>query len=439
MEKVISKKRGLLDSFFGLSESGTSVKQEFVGGLTTFLTMAYIIFVNPSILGATGMDKGALITVTCLASFIGTLLAALWANVPFALAPGMGLNAFFTYTLVMGRGVSWETALGVVFLSGIFFFVMALAGVREKIAAAIPTSLRTSVTVGIGLFITFIGLQGLGFIVDNPATLVGIGKFTTPLVLGIIGLVVTIGLELKGVKGGILIGIIATTVLGVVLGEVSLPKSFVSTPPSIAPIAFKLDIASALKISLIGPIFSFMFVDLFDSLGTVIACSKEAGLLGKDGKVKNLGKILHTDVTATIAGSILGTSTTTCYIESASGIAAGARTGLSSLFTAFLFLAATLFTPIIGVVPAFATAPALIMVGIYMFKNIGDIDLKDLKTVVPAFITIIFMPLTYSISMGMSLGFVSYIIIHAITGDFKKLNPTLIVIGILSLLNLLVH
>lgn len=432
-------KKGFLDSFFKLTEHNTNVKTEVIGGLTTFITMAYIIFVNPNILGVTGMDKGALITVTCLASFIGTMITGLWCNVPFAMAPGMGLNAFFTFTLVLGKGATWEQALGVVFLSGIMFLVLTLIGVREKIVDAIPASLRLAVSAGIGLFITFIGLQNLGLVVDNPATLVGLGAFTTPLILGLIGLVLITILEIKQVKGSLLIGIVLITVLGLITKQVQLPGAVISTPPSIMPIAFKLDIMGALQFSMIGAIFSFMFVDLFDSVGTIMACSYEAGMVKEDGRIEKVGKILEADAIATVAGSVLGTSTTTCYIEAASGIAAGARTGLSSVVTALLFLGALLFTPIIGIVPGFATAPALIIVGVYMFKNVKDIDLKDFEVAIPSFITIVLMPLTYSISTGLSFGFLSYVLVTTAAGDAGKIKPAMWVIAALSLFSILAH
>lgn len=438
MEKAI-KENGFLEKFFKLKEHKTTVKKEFIGGLTTFITMAYIIFVNPNILGAAGMDKGALITVTCVASFIGTLLAGLWVNVPFAMAPGMGLNAFFTYTLVMGKGATWEQALGVVFFSGIVFLILTLVGVREKIVDAIPPSLRLAVSTGIGLFITFIGLQGMGLVVDNPATLVSMGPLTTPVILGLVGLIIITVLEIKKVKGSLLIGIVATTVLGVIFKVVELPSTFMSMPPSMAPIAFKLDFTGALQIGFIGAIFSFMFVDLFDSVGTVMACAYEAGMVKEDGRIEKIGKLLEADAIATVAGAVLGTSTTTTYVESASGISSGARTGLASVFTAFLFLLALLFTPIIGMVPGFATAPALVVVGVYMFKNVKEIDFSDFEVAVPSFITIVIMPLTYSISTGLSLGFMSYVIVAIAAGDIKKVKPTMWVIAILSLLNLLVH
>ena len=427
-----------LERYYKISERHSSVKQEIIGGITTFLAMSYIVFVNPSILGLTGMDKGALITVTCLTAALATIISGLWANAPFALAPGMGLNAFFTFTLVLGKGLSWHTALGIVFISGVFFFILSLGGIREKIADAIPMPLKIAVGGGIGLFITLIGLKSMGLVVGNEATLVALGELNKTALIGIVGLLVAVVLEIKQVKGGILIGIIISTILGFITGDLAMPASVVSLPPSIAPIAGKLDIAGAFKLSLIGPIFSFMFVDLFDTLGTLISCSRQMGIVDKQGKIQGFGRMLYTDVFSTIIGSVLGTSTVTTYVESAAGVAAGARTGLASVVTGLLFLLALFFSPIVAVVPAYATAPALILVGVYMFKNVKELDFRDLKTLFPCFIIIIMMPLTYSISIGLSLGFLSYIILHAVTGDFAKLNLPLIFIGILCLVNLVV-
>jgi AGZA family xanthine/uracil permease-like MFS transporter len=400
--------------------------------------MAYIIFVNPSILENAGMDKSALITVTALASFFGTMLVGLWANVPLAMAPGMGLNAFFAYSLVLGHKISWETALGVVFISGVLFLILTVLGIREKIVDAIPISIRIAISAGIGLFITFIGLKNLGIIADHPATLVSIGKLTTPVILGLAGVLIIAVLEVKKLKGSILIGIISTTILGIIFGEVTMPKTLVSLPHSIMPVAFKLDIAGALKFGLIGAIFSFMFVDLFDSIGTIVACSYEGGFADKNGKINKIDKMLEADAVATLFGSLIGTSTTTTYIESASGIADGGRTGLASVVTAILFLAALIFTPIIGIVPAFATAPALIIVGVFMFKNIKLIDFADFRESIPAFLIIIMMPLTFSISNGLSFGFISYIIINALSGSYKRITPVMWIIGILAVVNLVV-
>lgn len=433
-----SSNDSLLNRLFKLEERGTSLKQEFVGGLTTFLTMAYIIFVHPSILSNTGMNKGALITVTCLVAIIGSLIAAFWANAPLALAPGMGLNAFFTYTLVLGEGLPWETALGVVFLSGVFFLILSIGGIRERIANSIPKSLKVAVTAGIGLFMAFIGLKSLGLVVGSEATLVALGSFTVPVVLGLFGLVVSLILELRGVKGGIIIGMFVATIIGIFMGIVDMPTGIISMPPSIRPIAFKLDILGALKLSLLGPIFSFMFVDLFDSLGTLIACAKEIGLEEESGEIKSLGKMLHTDVTSTIIGSLLGTSTVTTLSETAAGIAAGARTGLASLFIGLFFLLSMFFTPIIAVIPSYATSPALIIVGVYMFKNIIDINFHDFKEAIPVFVTLLLMPLTYSISIGLSFGFLTYIIVHVGTGEFNKINPMLWFIGLLCFINLVI-
>lgn len=442
MEKILQQEnigsKGILNSLFKLEEKNTTVRTEVMAGITTFLTVAYIIFVNPAILSATGMDKGALITVTCIASAVGTLIAAFWANAPFALVPGMGLNAFFTYSLVMGKGISWETALGVVFISGVFFLIMTLGGIREKIANAIPGEIATAATSGIGLFIAFIGLKNMGLISENPATLVQLGGFSTTTILSVIGLIIMAVCEIRKMRGGILISIAATTVMGMFMGIVELPTAFISMPPSIAPIFGKLDILGALKMSLMGSIFSFMFIDMFDSLGFLMACYRNMGLAdGEDGE-RGLGKMLHADVTATIIGSIFGTSTVTSAAESATGIAAGGRTGLTSLVTGVLFIAALLFTPIVGIVPGYASAPALVMVGVFMFKSIGTIDFSDFKISIPAFITIIMMPLTYSIATGLSFGFISYIIAHVAAGEFKKINIALWVIGALSLMNLMV-
>lgn len=427
----------MLEKVFRLKEHNTTVRQEITAGVTTFLTMAYVIFVHPDMLAQTGMDKGALITVTCLSAFIGTMITALWVNAPLAMAPGMGLNAFFTYTLVFGQGATWQEALGVVFISGLVFLILTLTGIREMIIEAIPSQLRLAVGAGIGLFIAFIGLQSLGLVVGNPATLVGLGKMNISVALGLIGFAVIGFLEMKGIKGGILIGILVTTILGVILGQVSLPTSFVSTPPSIAPVALKFDILGALKISMIGPIFSFMFVDLFDSVGTIMACAHEAEMIDEHGKIENASKILEADAVATVVGSALGTSTTTTFIESASGIADGGRTGLTAMTTALLFLVAPLFTPIIGIVPAFATAPALMIVGVYMFKNLLDIDFHDIEVAIPAFLTIILMPLTYSISVGISFGFISYILVSIFSGDAGKIKPIMWIIGVLSLVEII--
>ena len=427
----------MISKFFGFEARETNLKQEIIGGLTTFLTMAYIVIVNPAILSdGTGMDKGALITVTCLAAAIGCLLAAFIANMPIAMAPGMGMNAFFTYSLVVGRGIPWEQALGIVFLSGVIFLALTLMKIREKVVDSIPIVIRYSIAAGIGLFIAFIGLQNMGLIVANPATLIGIGKFTPGVVLGLVGLIITGFFELKKIKGGILYGILITTAIGIITGNASLPSTIVSLPPSIESTFLKFDVIGALKISFIGPIFSFMFLDLFDSIGTIIACAKAAGLEDEDGNVADIGKALEADAIATVAGAILGTSTTTTFVESAAGVADGARTGFSSIVVAICMILTLFFAPIIGIVPGYATAPALIIVGVYMFKNLLNIDFNKMETAIPAFLTIIMMPLAYSISIGISFGFISYVVIEIFQGKIKSINPIMWIITILAIVNL---
>lgn len=423
-----------MEKFFKLSHYHTTAKQEIIAGITTFLTMAYIVFVNPVMLSATGMEKGALITATCLSAAIGTGLTGLWVNAPFAMAPGMGLNAFFTYTVVLGQGATWQEALGVVFLSGIVFVILTVTGVRKALIEAIPVEMRLAVGAGIGLFIAFLGMQTMGLIVSNPATLVGLGQFTKPVILGVIGFTVMAFLEVKRMKGGILLGIVVTTILGIIMGEISIPDAVVSMPPSIMPVAFKLDIMGALRPALFGSIFSFVFVDLFDSLGTLLACANEAGLIDENGKVEKIDKILEVDAASTMIGSILGTSTVTTFVESASGIAAGGRTGLTSVTTSILFILTLFFSPIIGVVPGFATAPALIIVGVFMFKNLLDINLRDLETAIPCFLTIIMMPLSYSISIGIAFGFISYVAIKIFVGKAGTVKPILWAVAAFSFL-----
>lgn len=439
-----------MKKYFEFEKHKTTYTKEIIGGITTFLTMAYIIFVNPDTIAnpyikdvaeKLNIDNfelfhNALITTTCLSAFIGTILVALWAKVPFAMAPGMGLNAFFSYTLMLQNQISFPTALGIVFLSGIFFLILTIVGIREKIISSIPIPLRLAVASGIGLFITFIGLKNLNFITASPATFVKLGNLNTPVILGIIGTIIIIALIQFKVKGAILIGIISTYILGLIFNDAALPSAIISKPYSIKPILFNIDIIGAFKFSMIGTIFSFMFVDLFDSIGTIMACSYEADMVEKDGTIKNIDKMLEADAVATVAGSLLGTSTTTTYIESASGIAEGARTGFASIITAFLFLIALLFSPIISVIPSYATAPALIVVGLYMFKNIKEINFNDFTESFPAFLTIILMPLTFSISTGLSFGFLSFIVLNALTGRFKKITIVMWIIGIFCIINL---
>jgi len=428
----------MLERLFQLHRHGTTPRTEVVAGMTTFLTGAYIIFVHPAMLALTGMDQGALTTVTCLIAALGTLLVALWANAPLMMAPGMGLNAFFTYTLVLGDGVPWQTALGVVFLSGLFFLVLTWLGVRERLARAIPLTLRLAASVGIGLFIAFIGLQNLGLVVKSDAVLVQLGAFDAPARLGLFGLFVVILLEAKRVRGAMLLGILGTAALGILLGVSPWPEGIVALPPSPAPIALQLDILGALQISLWASIFSFMFVDLFDSLGTLLAVCREAGMADPHGEIPHLPRMLTADALATVGGALLGTSTTTTFVESASGVSDGGRTGLTGVVTAGLFLLAAFFTPLIAAVPAYATAPALIMVGIFMMRGIGQIDFYDFEEAAPAFLTVLLMPLTYSIANGLAFGFISYVAIKVALGKARECDPFLLGTAAFSLGSLLI-
>ncbi|SMO51109.1 NCS2 family permease [Gracilimonas mengyeensis] len=426
-----------LRSTLGMSEE-TPAGKEVAAGFTTFLTMSYILLVNPMILGDAGMDFDAVLTATGLAACFGTLLMAFWVKAPLAMAPGMGLNAFFAYTLVVGEGISWQTALGVVFISGVVFLVLTLAGIREKIVNAIPLSLRLAIPAGIGLFITFIGFQNMGLIVPDEATMLALGSFGPELLLGLVGLLIIVMLESKKIKGSILIGIVVTTALAIITGHVHWDGSFFSMPPSPAPVAFELDVLGALQWGLVGAVFSFMFVDLFDSVGTLVACSYEADMVEEDGSIHKIDTMLEADAAATVFGSLMGTSTTTTYIESASGIEDGGRTGLTALVTALLFLAALFFSPLIALVPDYATAPALVVVGVFMFRNIRQIPLDDWGDLVPAFLAIILMPLTYSISLGLTFGFLAWIFLKIGSGKFSEIGWVMWIVGILSAINLVI-
>lgn len=428
-----------MNRLFDLPGRGSTPKTETVAGITTFLTMAYIIFVNPDILSSAGMDKNALIVVTCLVTAVSSIAVGLIANAPIAMAPGMGLNAFFAFTLVIGEKIPWQTALGVVFLSGLFFLVLTAAGLRRKLVNAIPGSLIAGISVGIGLFITFIGLQNLGIIIDSPATLVQAADIDRRIIIGLAGLIVMILLEMKRFKGSLLAGIAFSTILALVFKEVSPPEKVMSLSGlDILPVAFKLNITDALKFSLIGPIFTLMFIDMFDSVGTLIACSNSAGLVDDRGEIKSLDRLLGIDAAATMFGAVCGTSTTTSYIESAAGIEQGGRTGLTSVITGVLFLFAALFVPLIAVVPSYATAPALIMVGLFMMKEVHRIDFSDIRNSLPAFIIMVMIALSYSISTGLALGFISFTIIKLMSGRIGDVKPAMWIITALSVVYFLV-
>ncbi len=423
-----------LDRRFEISERKSSLRTEIIAGITTFMTMAYIIFVNPAILSETGMDFGAVMTATCLASAIGTLIMGLYANYPFALAPGMGLNAFFAFTVVIGMKVSWQTALAAVFLDGILFILLTASRVREAIVNAVPYNLKLAVSAGIGLFIALIGLVGAGIVVDNPATLVSLGDLTKPApILSLCGLLLMAVLHAYKVKGALLWGILAVTLAAIPLGVASPPQGIISTPPSLSPILFKFDLKGLMNVAMIGVVITFLFVDLFDTLGTLIGVSARAGFLDKDGNLPRANKALTADAVATAVGACLGTSTVTTYVESASGVEEGGRTGLASCVVALLFLGALFFSPIARIVPTAATSPALIMVGVFMMQALKGLNFDDITEMVPAAIAIFTMPFTYSIAEGIAWGIISYTLIKLLTGRGRQVSLTMSILTALFL------
>jgi AGZA family xanthine/uracil permease-like MFS transporter len=424
----------MFEKYFKLKENGTNVRTEVIAGITTFLTMAYILAVNPGILSATGMDANALFTSTALAAVVGTLVMALWAKLPFALAPGMGLNAFFAFSVVLGMGYSWQFALTAVLIEGIIFILMTIFNIREAIVDAIPKSIQTAISAGIGLFIAFIGLQNAGIIVNNDATLVHLGDITSgSALLALIGLVITSVLIIKKVKGDLLIGIIVTALIGIPMGITQM-KGFASLPPSIEPIFFKFDFSQVFTFDMMIVVFTFLFVDIFDTLGTLVGVSRKANMLDKDGKVPNVKKAFMADAVGTTVGAMLGTSTVTTYVESAAGVSEGGRTGLTALVTALCFVAALFFAPLFIAIPGAATAPALILVGLFMLSPIKELDLSDYSESIPAFITILAMPLAYSIAEGITLGALSYVLINMLAGNFKKLSIPMYILAVLFVL-----
>lgn len=444
----------MLEKIFKLKENNTNVKTEIIGGVTTFMTMAYILAVNPSMLSETGMDKTAVLMATALAAFIGTLVMALVANYPFALAPGMGLNAYFAYTVCGTMGYSWQIALAAVFLEGIVFILLSITNVREAIFNAIPFTLKKGVSAGIGLYIAFIGLQGAYLIVDNSSTLVTYVNFVEDFhtkgicaILALIGLFITTILYIKNVKGAILIGILATWILGMIaqatgLYLVDAENGFYSLYPVLGMTdlssisltfgqVFKADFSGVSIFNFIAVLFAFLFVDLFDTLGTLIGVATKADMLDKNGRLPRVKQALVADAVATSAGAILGTSTTTTFVESSAGVAAGARTGLASVVAGILFLLSIFFSPIFCAIPAFATAPALIFVGFLMISAIIDIDFNDMTEAIPAYLCLLCMPLMYSISEGIAIGVISYVVINLVCGKVKKITPLMYVLAIL--------
>lgn len=425
-----------MKNFFKLDENKTTVRTEIIAGITTFMTMAYILAVNPNILSATGMDKNALFTATALSALVATLVMALWAKLPFALAPGMGLNAFFAFTVVLGMGYSWQFALTAVFLEGVIFLILTAFNIRELIVNAIPMNMKHAISAGIGLFIAFIGMQNAGLIVNNDAVLVGLGDMGSPAVLVcLIGLVITGALLALKVKGALLIGIVVGTAIGIPLGVTTWPEGgLVAAPPSLEPILFKFDFSKVFTLDMLIVLFTFLFVDMFDTVGTLVGVSSKANMLDKDGKVPRVKQALFADAIGTTLGSMLGTSTVTTYVESASGVAEGGKTGLTSLSTAGMFLIALFLAPLFLMVPGAATAPALILVGSFMMSPILKVNFEDYTESIPVFLTVIMMPLTYSIAEGIVFGMLAYVLLKALSGRIKEVSIVMWVLTVLFVL-----
>ena len=425
-------------SLFRIRETGSTFMTEVLAGITTFVTMSYIIFVNPNILSQTGMPFSALVVVTCLASALGTFMMAVFANYPIALAPGMGLNAFFAFGVVLtmkinGAPVTWQAALAAVFIEGAIFAVLTLTNIREAIMNSIPKSLKIGISAGIGLFVAFIGLQSAGIIIDNNATLLGLGsvKNNIPMMLSLAGLFIMSVLTALNVKGALLIGIVLITAAAAALGLVEIPETFVSTPPSIMPIVGKLDFSLIKEPEFWIVVFTFFFVDFFDTLGTLVGVCNRSGLLDEKGNLPRAKGALMADAVATMAGAVLGTSTVTSYVESSSGVAQGGRTGLTSIVTALLFVGAIFFTPLVGMVPAYATAPALIIVGMYMMISLRDLNYDDWTEAIPSMLGFFMMPFAYSIATGIEFAIVSYVVIKILTGKFKDISLLMVVLSAL--------
>ena len=423
----------MLERYFQLRAHGTTVRTEIVAGFTTFLTMAYIMFVNPAILSDAGMDRGAVFVATCIGTAIGTLIMGLYANYPLALAPGMGLNAYFTYGVVKGMHYSWEVALGAVLISGILFLILSLIKLREWIVDAIPSSLKMAISAGIGLFLGIIALHNAGIVTASPDTLVTLGDVKAPsVILAVCGFLAIVALDAKRIPGAIIISVLGVTAIGILTG-LSPFGGIASTPPSLAPTFLKLDFKGALDAGLIAIIFAFFFVDLFDNTGTLVGVAHRAGLIEKDGKIPRLSRVFIADSTATICGSLLGTTTVTSYIESAAGVRAGGRTGLVGVVVAVLFLLSLFFAPLAGSVAAYATAPALLYVACLMARGLAEIDWEDPTEYAPAVITAIAMPLTYSIATGIAFGFIAYAAVKLLAGKWAQVSPALAILALLFL------
>ncbi len=427
------ERRGPIERFFRLTENGTTVRTEILAGITTFLTMAYIILVNPQILGASGMDKGAVFVATCLSSAFATLVMALFANYPLALAPGMGLNAYFSYTVVKSLHFPWQVALGAVFISGAVFFVLSVTRVREWIINAIPMSQKVAISAGIGLFLGIIALENAGIVAADPATLVTLGNVKAPgALLAALGFIAIIALDRRRVPGAIMLGVVGTAAAGMLL-HVFPFAGISSPPPSLKPTFLALDLKGALKTGLMTIVFVFLFVDLFDNTGTLVGVAYRAGFIGKDGRIPRLNRVLIADSLATMAGALLGTSTVTSYIESAAGVKAGGRTGLVGVIVALLFLLSLPFAPLAESIPAAATAPALLFVACLMARGLAELDWEDPTEYAPAVVTALVMPLTFSIANGIAFGFITYTAAKLLSGRFDEARPSLLFLSLIFL------
>ena len=426
-----------MDRFFRLKENNTNIKTEVLAGITTFMTMAYILVVNPSILSVAGMDSGAVFTATALSAIVATVIMGLYAKLPFALAPGMGLNAFFAFTIVKQMGYSFEFALTAVLLEGIIFILLTLFNVREAIVDSIPSNIKRAISVGIGLFIAFLGLSNAGVIIhpEDNGTIVALGNVTSgSALLAIIGILMAGLLLGRNVRGALLIGIVITTIIGIPMGITEAPKAIFSAPPSLSPIAFKFQFDHIFTIDMFIALFTLLFMDMFDTIGTLVGVATKAKMLDENGNVPNIKKALFEDAVGTTVGACLGTSTVSTFVESASGVAEGGRTGLTALSTAGMFIVALFLSPLFAIVPSAATSPALVLVGLFMMEPIKEIDLLDFTEAIPAFLTIIMMPLTNSISDGIVFGIVSYIFLKATTGRAKEVTIPTYIIGMLFIL-----
>lgn len=437
--KKISKTNEFLDNYFGLTKSGTDVKTEMLAGLTTFMTMAYILIVNPSILSAAGMDSGAVFTATAISAVVATLIMGLYAKLPFAQAPGMGLNAFFAFTIVLTMGHTIEFALTAVFLEGIIFIFLTIFNIREAVVDSIPSNIKKAISVGIGLLIALIGLEGAGVVVQGEGTILALGDITSgPALLAIVGIIITGILMALKVKGALFFGMIATAILGIPMGLTPLPEQLMSMPPSVSSVFMKFEWSNIFSLDMLIVLFTLLFMDMFDTIGTLVGVATKAKMLDENGKVPNIKKALFADAIGTTVGACLGTSTVSTFVESASGVAEGGRTGLTAVSTAIMFTFALFFAPIFGIITPAVTASALVLVGLFMLEPIKEIDLTDWTEALPAFLTIIMMPLSYSISDGIVFGVISYILLKLFTGKRKDISITTVIVGLVFILKFII-